>query len=129
MTTETGAISVLDACLGEVLRIDGVRAAVLIDPATGMIICSAGELNARLAEAADSMADEIRAVMNATGSQLGGDGLEEISVLTQRRCHLLEVIELSAGGSLVLFVEVDRAMSNVALAGWHIRQLLPTLLG
>jgi hypothetical protein len=66
--------------------------------------------------------------MNATGSQLGADGLEEISVLTQRRCHLLEVIELSAGGSLVLFVEVDRSMSNVALAGWHIRQLLPTLL-
>jgi hypothetical protein len=60
MTTETGAISVLDACLGEVLRVDGVRAAVLIEPATGMIICSAGELNVGLAEAADSMADEIR---------------------------------------------------------------------
>ena len=122
-------MSVLDESLREVLRIDGARAAVLIDAATGMIVASAGDLSAGLPQAAASMADEIRIVADTHGIAFAAGAVEEIAVLTEQRCHLLEVIDPGTGADLLLFVDVDRSLTNVALAGLQVRQLLPGLLG
>jgi hypothetical protein len=123
------AMSVLDESLREVLRIDGARAAVLIDAATGMIVASAGDLNAGLPEAAASMAEEIRIVAGTHGLVFAAGAVEEIALLTEQRCHLLEVLDPGTGADLLLFVDVDRSLTNVALAGLQVRQLLPGLLG
>ncbi len=122
-------MSVLDESLREVLRIDGARAAVLIDAATGMIVASAGDLNAGLPEAAASMAEEIRIVAGTHGLVFAAGAVEEIALLTEQRCHLLEVLDPGTGADLLLFVDVDRSLTNVALAGLQVRQLLPGLLG
>jgi hypothetical protein len=123
------AMSVLDESLREVLRIDGARAAVLIDAATGMIVASAGDLSAGLPQAAASMADEILIVAGTHGLGFAAGAVEEIAVLTEQRCHLLEVLDPWSGSELLLFVDVDRSVTNVALAGLQVRQLLPGLLG
>jgi len=122
-------MSVLDESLREVLRIDGARAAVLIDAATGMIVASAGDLSAGLPQAAASMADEVRAVAGTHGLAFAAGAVEEIAALTEQRCHLLEVLDPGTGADLLLFVDVDRSLTNVALAGLQVRQLLPGLLG
>jgi hypothetical protein len=126
------AMSVLDESLREVLRIDGARAAVLIDVATGMIVASAGDLSAGLPQAAASMAEEILIVAGTHGLAFAAGAVEEIAVLTEQRCHLVEVLDPGTGSrpvELLLFVDVDRSMTNVALAGLQVRQLLPGLLG
>jgi len=125
-------MSVLDESLREVLRVDGARAAVLVDAATGMIVASAGDLSAGLPQAAASMAEEIRIVAGTHGLVFAAGAVEEIAVLTEQRCHLLEVLVPASGASatgLLLFVDVDRSMTNVALAGLQVRQILPGLLG
>jgi hypothetical protein len=48
--------------------------------------------------------------------------------MSDRWCHLLEVLELRRGEGLLLYVDVDRSMTNVALAGLQIRKLIPGLL-
>ncbi len=122
------ARSVLDESVRRVLRVDGARAAVLIDAGTGMIVGSAGDLSPGLPEAAASMAREVRAAAGAGGSESPAGALEEISVMTQQHCQLIEVLELRRGEGLLLFVDVDRSVTNVALAGLQVRQLVSGLL-
>jgi hypothetical protein len=121
-------MSVLDESVRQVLQLDGARAVALIDAGTGMIVSSAGEFNAGVAAAAESMAQEVRAVTETWRPDSAGGALEEISVLTERRCHLLDVLELRRGEGLLLFVDVDLASTNLALAALSVRRLIPGLL-
>jgi hypothetical protein len=121
-------MSVLDESVRRVLQVDGARAAVLIDAGTAMIVGSAGELSPGLSEAAVSMAQEVRAAAGAGGPDLPDGALEEIAVMTRQRYQLIEVLELRRGEGLLLFVDVDRSQTNVAFAGWQVRQLMSGLL-
>jgi hypothetical protein len=120
-------MSVLDESIRQILSVEGTRAAVVIDAGTGMIVCSAGELDAGIPDAAAAMAAEVRAA-NSEESESGRGALEEIATMSDRWCHLLEVLELRQGEGLLLFVDVDRSMTNVALAGLQVRKLIPGLL-
>lgn len=121
-------MSVLDESIRQVLKVEGARAAAIIDAGTGMIVCAAGDVGPGLPAAAASMADEVR-VAGAAGPDSAAGLLEEIATLSDRRCHLVEVLQSRRGEGLLLFVEVDQAVTNVALAGLQVRKLLPGLLG
>ena len=120
-------MSVLDESIRQILSVEGTRAAAVIDAGSGMIVCSAGHLDPGIPEAAASMAQEMRAVGSADTQSAGG-ALEEIATMSDRWCHLLEVLELRRGEGLLLYVDVDRSKTNVALAGLQIRKLIPGLL-
>jgi hypothetical protein len=122
------AMSVLDESIRQILSVEGARAAAVIDAGTGMIVCSAGQLDPGIPEAAASMAAEIRAV-GADDSHSVGGAVEGIATMSDRWCHLLEVLQADRGEGLLLFVDVDRSVTNVALAGLQVRKLLPDLLG
>lgn len=120
-------MSVLDESIRQILNVEGARAAAVIDAGSGMIVCSAGHLDPGIPEAAASMAEEMRAV-GSDDSQSAEGAVEEIATMSDRWCHLLEVLQLSRGEGLLLFVDVDRSMTNVALAGLQVRKLIPGLL-
>ena len=119
--------SLIDS-LRQVMAIDGVRSAALVDIATGMVVRSAGEEDTEFMAAAARMADEARLARAALGPGRPGGDLEEISVVTARRVHLSKVLGTRLGEGMLLFVDVDRTRVNIALASLQVGQLAPAVL-
>jgi hypothetical protein len=123
------AVSSLDESLHRILAVDGVRSATLIDLATGMVVRSAGEELPALPSAAASLALEAQAAGRAQGPLRPGGDLDEISLVTSKRLLLTKVLDARRPGEgLLLFVDVDRARANPALATLRIGQAAPTVL-
>mgnify|MGYP002402186388 CR=1 FL=1 len=108
--------------------VEGVRAAALVDIGTGMVVRSVGDVNDDLPAAAARLADEARLASHALGPARPGGDLEELTLVTDKRIHLLKVLELRRGDGLLLFVDLDRSLTNPALAGWTVGELAPGLL-
>ena len=121
-------MSSLTESLRQVMAVDGVRAAALIDVATGMVVRSAGEDDAGFPAAAASMADEARMARAVLGPGRPGGDLDEISLVTRDRLHITKVLGSRLGEGMLLFVDLDRTRVNIALAGLRIGQLAPAIL-
>jgi len=112
----------LDKSLQDVLAVDGVRVAALVDIATGMVVGSAGDEGPDLPAAAASVADEARAARTMLGPDCPGGDLDEITLVTASRIHLARVLSARPGEGMVLFVDLDRTRVNVALASLRVGQ-------
>jgi hypothetical protein len=123
-----GIVSSLTVSLRQVLAVEGVRAAALIDIATGMVVRSAGDQDADFPQAAASMADEARVARAVLGPGRPGGDLDEISTVTAGRLHLSKVLGARPGEGLLLFVDLDRAKVNIALASLQVSRLAPAIL-
>jgi len=121
-------VSSLTESLRQVMAVDGVRAAALIDIATGMVVRSAGEEGTGFPAAAASMADEARLARGVLGPGRPGGDLDEISLVTEDRLHVTKVLGYRLGEGMLLFVDLDRTRVNIALAGLRIGQLAPAVL-
>jgi hypothetical protein len=120
--------SSLQDALQRILIMEGVRTVALVDIASGMVVRSAGEQDAGLPAAAASVADEARAARGALGSRHPGGELDEIAAVTQSRLHLAKILQDRPGEGFLLFVDMDRARANVALASLRLGQLAPAVL-
>lgn len=120
--------SLAESC-NEVMAVDGVRVAALIDIATGMVVQSAGEPAGDFPAAAASMAGEARTArtMLGPGRTSGGD-LDEIALVTGGRLQLAKVLSPRFGEGLLLFVDLDRARVNMGLASLAIGRLASGIL-
>src|ERR1700759_1394979 len=124
-----GEVSSLDESLRRIPAVEGVRSAALIDLATGMVVRSAGAEPATLPAAAASLAQEVRAADLAQGPLRPGGGLDESTLCTPGRLQLTKVLDSRRPGEgLLLFVDVDRARANPALATLRIGQAAPAVL-
>ena len=121
-------MSSLMESLRQVMAVEGVRAAAVIDIATGMIVRSAGEQGTDFAAAAASMADEARTVRGVLGPGRPGGSLDEISLVTEGRLHVSKVLDSRLGEGMLLFVDLDRTRVNIALASLRVGQLAPAVL-
>lgn len=117
----------LQESLHQILRVAGARAAALIDVSTGMVVGSAGEEHAGLPAVGMSLADEVRLACAGPGLP-GAGGLEEVMLVTETRLHLVRVLDQRPDGQLALFVDLDRARTNIALAAWQVAQAAPAVL-
>jgi hypothetical protein len=118
----------LDDSLRQVLAVDGVRVAALVDIATGMVVRSAGDGGPDFAAAAASVADEARAARTMLGPSRPGGDLDEIALVTADGIQLARVLSAQPGEGMVLFVDLDRTRINVALASLRIGQAAPAVL-
>ena len=114
--------------LRQVMAVDGVRAAALVDIATGMVVRSEGEEGTDLPAVAATMADEVRLARSALGPGRPGGDLEEISLVTAGRVHMTKVLGARLGEGIFLFVDVDRTRVNMALASLRVGDLVPAVL-
>ena len=121
-------MSSLAESLGDVLAVKGVRAAALIDVETGMVVESAGQHDEDLVSAAVTMAGEARSARWMTGPDLSGGDLDEILLVTGTRLQVTKLLEPRLGEGLLLFVDLDRAQVNMALASRRVDQLAPEIL-
>lgn len=117
-------MSSLQGSLHQVLAVEGVRTAALIDIATGMIVRSVGKVGTDLPAAAACVADEVRAARDASAAT----DLDEIAVVTSGRLQLSKVLRTRPGEGLLLFVDLERSKSNIALASLHVGRLAPAVL-
>ena len=114
--------------LDQVMAVQGVRAAALIDIETGTVVRSMGLQNPGFPAAAASMADEARLARAALGPAEPGGDLDEISLVTSGQLHLSKVLPTRPGDGLLLFVDLDLNRVNMALASLQVRQLAPAVL-
>ena len=121
-------MSRLSESLRQVLDVAGVRTAALIDIGTGMVVCSAGDAGAAFPAVAAGLADEACSAMSAFGPARPGGDLDEVAVLTQNRFLLSRIVDSRPGEGLLLFVDFDRAQTNMALAAWQVGQAASALL-
>jgi len=121
-------MSILEKSLRQVLAVDGVRVAALVDIATGMVVRSAGDEDPGFADAAACVAQEARACRAMLGPESPGGELDEFSVLTATRIHLARVLSTRPGEGLVLFADLDRARANLALASLRVGQVAPAVV-
>ena len=114
--------------LAQLLAMEGVRTVALVDIASGMVVRSAGEQDVGLAAAAASVADEARAAREALGPRQPAGELDEMSAITESRLQLAKILHSRPGEGLLLFIDMDRARANVALASLRVGQLAPAVL-
>jgi predicted regulator of Ras-like GTPase activity (Roadblock/LC7/MglB family) len=121
-------VASLTDSLRQVMTIDGVRTAALVDIATGMVVRSEGEEGTDLPAVAATMADEVRLARSALGPGRPGGDLEEISLVTAGRVHMTKILGARLGEGIFLFVDVDRTRVNLALASLRVGELVPAVL-
>jgi hypothetical protein len=121
-------VSGLSESLRRVLEVDGARTAAVLDVGTGMIVSVAGDEPDGLPEAAASLADEARLAGASLGPDDPAGDLEEMLVVTPARFQFLQVLSRAHGEGLLLFVDVDRARTNVALAAQQVARAAPAVL-
>jgi len=117
----------LQEALHQILAAEGVRTVALIDIASGMVVRFAGEPQPGLAVAAASLADEARAARILLGPR-PVDELEEIATVTDSALHLSKVLLDKPGEGFLLFVDLDRARANIALASLRVGQFASAVL-
>lgn len=108
--------------------VEGVRTATLIDIATGMIVRSVGKPDPDLPATAACVADEARAVRGALGADSAAGDLVEIAAVTASRLHVSRILKASPSEGLLLFVDLERGKTNLALAALRVGQLAPSVL-
>jgi hypothetical protein len=121
-------VASLTDSLRQVIAVDGVRSAALVDIATGMVVRSVGEEGTDFLTTAAALADEARMARSALGPGRPGGDLEEIAVITAGRVQLSKILGTRLGEGLLLFVDVDRTRVNIALASLQVGQLAPAVL-
>jgi hypothetical protein len=119
----------LSQYLSQILRANGAKTAALVDVATGMVIRAAGQAGTALRDAAVGVADEARLASAALGGAGTGGQLEEILMVTRDRFQLLKVLDWRQGDGLLLFVDLERAGTNLGLAAWEVSQAAADVLG
>lgn len=119
--------SLIDSLRG-ILEIEGARTAALVDAATGMVLRSAGEEGAELPAAAACLADEARLAAAALGPACPGGELAGVAVVTASRFQLLTVLDARPGEGTLLFVDLDRSRTNIALATLQVARSAPGVL-
>jgi hypothetical protein len=120
--------SSLQEALHGILAMDGVRTVALIDVASGMVVRSAGEQGPGFPDVAASVADEARAAREALGPRQPAGELDEIAVVTESRLHLAKILQDRPGEGFLLFVDMDRARANIALASLQVGQFASAVL-
>ena len=103
----------LREALRELLRLPGSHYSCVADPATGRVL---GEMGAETGSAASGAvlgwgADAARYLTSAAA-----DDLEDLMITSRRAYHLVRQIESASGERLLVYLCLDRARGNLAVA-------------
>jgi hypothetical protein len=99
--------------LNGLLHLDGALAAALVDANSGMMLGSAGTgIDLELAAAGNT--EVIRSKLKTMKSLNLTGGIEDILITLGKQYHILRPLQAKAG--LFIYLVLDRAKSNLALA-------------
>ncbi|MGW5348182.1 hypothetical protein [Streptomyces sp. HUAS TT3] len=104
--------------------IDGVLGVALVDYTSGMALGTlGGSKDLDLAVAAAGNTDVIRAKVR-TMEMLGlQDEIEDLLITLGNQYHLIRVLKSRSGSGLFLYLVLDKARSNLAMARHQLRRI------
>lgn len=106
----------LDQSVQELLAIDGATAASLVDAASGMALAQGGHPGFDLGIASAGNSNVVRAKLQ-TMKELGLSGkIDDILITLDDQYHLINVLDGESTGGLFVYLVLDRARANLALA-------------
>lgn len=114
----------IDTSLKAAMAINGAVGAALVDYESGMALGTAGDgqpLNLELASAGNT--EVVRAKLRTIESLDLDDEIEDILITLGRQYHLIRPLRASEGMSLFLYLALDRARANLALARHDLRRI------
>ncbi|GAA2578687.1 hypothetical protein GCM10010399_05540 [Dactylosporangium fulvum] len=124
----------IDDCLRRAMTIRGAIGASLIDYTTGQTLGLEGGRgdvapHADPSAAALGTASVIHAAMQtaAYAPAMPGDAVEDVIISTSAAYHLIRPVRTSFDSRLVLYVWLDRAEGNLAIARRRVRSLADDL--
>ncbi|MGK5731766.1 hypothetical protein [Streptomyces sp. URMC 124] len=122
----------IDGCLAEAMTIPGARGASLVDWTSGLALGEAGEgpgsdHESAAADAAElaRLAFENRAFTAATARS---GPVEDLIVTARGSYHLLRFVETEFDSSVCLYLWLDRAEANLAVALFRLKGLAEQLV-
>ncbi|WP_031078876.1 hypothetical protein [Streptomyces sp. NRRL WC-3742] len=115
----------IDGALKDAMAIGGVLGAALVDSTSGMALGTLGEaagLDLQLAAAGTT--DVVRAHRRATEALgLHGEALEDSLTTLTHQYYLVRPLTSPGGRDLFLYLVLDRARANLAMARHHVRRI------
>lgn len=115
-TEEQHTMSSLDDALQQLLAIDGATGAAIVDYGSGMALAQGGNASFDLGIAAAGNSNVVRAKL-ATMRDLGvTDEIDDILITLSSQYHLINVLNTQSANGLFIYLVLNRAAANLALA-------------
>ncbi len=115
----------IETALKEAMAIDGALGVALVDWESGMSLGSLGGgkyLDLEVAAAGNT--EVVRAKMRTLASLRISDTIEDILITLTKQYHLIRLLRQSdSGQGLFLYLALDRAKSNLALARINLKRI------
>ncbi|MFI0941770.1 hypothetical protein [Streptomyces sp. NPDC021020] len=126
-------MSGIDECLLRAMALPGARGAALVEWISGLALgvigeAAAGDHETVAAETADYARATAEHPVFTAGHTGPGPAAEEAVVLTRSGYHLIRFLEAPYEGGVFLYVWLDRAQANLALALRRMRELAEELV-
>jgi predicted regulator of Ras-like GTPase activity (Roadblock/LC7/MglB family) len=121
----------VDHCLQEAMTIPGAVGASIVDYTTGFPVATTGAAPNADHEAAAAGTAEVVQAANSRSlfvSAIPHDLLEDLIITTAGGYHLLRVVQTEFDSRLVLYVWLDRARGNLAVARRKMQRLADDLV-
>ncbi|WP_235560057.1 hypothetical protein [Microbacterium sp. Leaf159] len=115
-TEEHYNMSSLDDALQQLLAIEGATGAAIVDYGSGMALAQGGNPSFDLGIAAAGNSNVVRAKL-ATMRDLGvTDEIDDILITLSSQYHLINVLNTKSANGLFIYLVLNRAAANLALA-------------
>jgi hypothetical protein len=114
----------IDTALKEAMTIDGALGASLVDYDSGMSLGSLGGgkyLNLEVASAGNT--EVVRAKMRTLESLGMKETIDDILITLQRQYHLIRLVTGQSHSGLFLYLALDKAKANLALARHSLKRI------
>jgi hypothetical protein len=114
----------IDTALKEAMEIDGALGVSLVDYSSGMSLGSLGGgkyLNLEVASAGNT--EVVRAKMRTLESLGLKETIDDILITLGRQYHLIRLVTGHTGNGLFIYLALDKAKANLALARYHLKRI------
>jgi hypothetical protein len=114
----------IDTALKEAMSIDGALGASLVDYDSGMSLGNLGGgkyLNLEVASAGNT--EVVRAKMRTLESLGMKETIDDILITLQRQYHLIRLVTGQGQSGLFIYLALDKAKANLALARHHLKRI------
>lgn len=116
-------MSSLDDSLQQLLAIEGATGAAIVDYASGMALAQGGNPSFDLGIAAAGNSNVVRAKL-ATMRDLGvTDEIDDILITLTSQYHLINVLDGQSASGLFIYLVLNKATANLALARHRLKAI------
>ncbi|WP_214406491.1 hypothetical protein [Pseudonocardia lacus] len=114
----------IETALKSTMEIDGAVGAAIVDAESGMMLGSMGggrHLDLEVAAAGNT--EVVRAKLRAMAMLDIQDDIEDVLITLGRQYHVIRLLDTKGAGTLFVYLALDRARANLAMARHQLRQI------